>query len=133
MAKSAEELQKEREDLIRTLVGTLQRRGYEDIRVSRLEEYAGRRPVIIYWEDSDEGFMPDVMARREGRDYLFQVETAETVSGELAARQAEMFAAYARHYRRMYGLAVPQEALDKARHLLLRVPVDEQYVRMIGI
>ncbi len=133
MAKNADELQKDREELIRKLMQVLDKRGYSDIRASRLEEFAGNRPVIIYWENSDEGFMPDIMARKNRTDYLFQVETADTLRSQIAGRQIALFSAYARHYRKQFCLAVPQPCRAEAREIMRRLQVDEQFTYLLEL
>jgi hypothetical protein len=127
---SADIIQTERETLVRSLVDRLQRRGYEDLRVSRLDEFEGRRPSIIFWEGTDDGFMPDASAVKDGATYIFQVETADSIRGNLAAERLDLFCAYAGHYRRHFCLIVPEKSERETKKALMDCRLDENFVHL---
>lgn len=122
-----------RETLLRALLDRLHRRGYEDIRASWLEEFEGNRPPMIFWEGTDRGERPDAFARKDGSDTLFQIETAETISGEAASRRAALFCAWALHYRRHFCLVAPAAAREEGRALLKRAGADERFVHLVAV
>lgn len=121
-----------REDLLHILVDRLTRRGFDDIGVSTLEEFEGKRPPVIFWEKTDEGFMPDLSARKGGKTYIFAVETAAPFD-ERARRRIALFTSYAGIYRRHFCLIVPQAALNEGRKELSRTDVDERFIHLVGL
>ncbi len=119
-----------REALLLALIERLERRGYADMKVSALEGYEGRRPAIIFWEDTDIGFVPDVSAARDGLRFIFQVETAQSLQGEDARQRIALFCAYAAYYRSPYCLVVPEEARDEAGLAVRLAGGDERFVHV---
>ncbi|MFA5517241.1 MAG: hypothetical protein WDA20_13225 [Desulfuromonadales bacterium] len=122
-----------REELVQKLVHRLGDRGYLDIRVSRLDVYADNRPRFIHWEASDEGYLPDITARKDRSDYLFQVETCETLSDPQTERKIYLFAAYARHYRKQFCLVVPDGCRVAAKNKIFELKSDEQFTHVLGV
>ncbi len=125
--------ERQREEMVRQLVEVLKRRGYDELRVEGLEEFFGNRPAIIHWEDTDQRFTPDIVARKKRMEYLFQVESAETFPGARAEEKIAIFAAYALHYRKLFCLVVPKLCRGEARRRLLEMQVDERFTHLIAL
>jgi hypothetical protein len=125
-------IQTERETLLHALIERLRHRGYDDLRVSRLEEFEGKRPAIIFWEDTDIRFMPDASAVKGMVPFIFQVETHETLQSDDAQQRIALFSAYARHYQRHYCLVVPAEDMKKAKVMVLNQGIDERFVHVVS-
>jgi hypothetical protein len=123
----------QQEEMVRQLVQVLKRRGYEGLQVEHLEAFAGNRPAVIYWENTDQRFTPDIVGKKGKVEYLFQVESAETLPGASAGEKIALFAAYARHYRKQFCLAVPELCLNEARRRLLEMQVDERFTHLIAL
>lgn len=121
-----------REALLRILIDRLKRRGFVDIRASVLEEYQENRPPVIFWENSDQAFTPEATARKNDIDFLFAVETADSLRTQEAAERIALFAAYAGTYHRHFCLVVPEPALPEALALVRESGMDERYVHVAG-
>ncbi len=117
--------------MIRELVRILEGRGYGGIRAARLPEYESCRPKAILWDSSDEGYTPDIWARKNGNDFLFQVETAATLR-EIDKRVI-LFATFARHFRKQFCLVVPAGCVGTTKDKLGALKVNERFIHVLGM
>lgn len=117
--------------LLELLAATLSKRGYSDIRASHLGEFEGRRPPLIHWADTDVGYRPDLTARRNASQMLFQIESASTLGREETLRKIELFSRYALHYRRHFCLIVPSEDEEDARAIFRDLECDERFSHIL--
>lgn len=122
----------EREELVRLTVRALEQRGYSHVLADLPEQHQDERPYEVVWEDGEERFRPDVIARGKDRDFLFAVETAETLGSPLSDEKIDIFAAFAAHTGRFFCLVVPAQYKEAARRTLQRLEVDERFTYVAG-
>jgi len=113
-------------DLIDALVVNLQQRGYESIRAGHLEGFASLRPEPIYSTEHDHHFVPDVMAEKDGRKVLFEVETEGSLDAPSARAELKTFAVYASENQVLYYIVVPDNVRKKAEAMLAMIPERRQ-------
>ena len=101
--------------LIETLVESLQQRGYESIRAEHITGFEGLRPEPIYSDEHSHFFTPDVVAQKDDRQVLFEVETAGSLDAPSAQAELKTFAVYAAENDMLYYLVVPDEIRKKGR------------------
>lgn len=104
--------------LIEALVESLQARGYESIRAEHHPGFEDKRPEPIYSDIHDHYFVPDVVAEKDGRHVLFEVETAGSLDAPSTQAELQTFAAYAAEHDMLYYLVVPEEIRKRAEMAL---------------
>ena len=100
--------------LIEALVDSLQQRGYESIKAEHLPTFAGNRPEPIYSEAHDHYFTPDVVAEKDGKQVLFEVETAGSLDAPSTQVELRTFASHSAANDMLYYLVVPEEIRKRA-------------------
>lgn len=104
--------------LIEALVDSLQQRGYESIKAEHIPAFEGNRPEPIHSAEHDHYFIPDVIAEKDGRRVLFEVETAGSLEAPSTRAELVTFAAYASANDMLYYLVVPEEIRKRAEMAL---------------
>lgn len=104
--------------LIEALVESLQQRGYEEIKAEHLPAFVGNRPAPIYAEEHDHYFTPDVVAEKDGRQVLFEVETSGSLDAPSTQIELRTFAAHSAANDMLYYLVVPEEIRKRAEMAL---------------
>lgn len=93
------------EALVKWLADSLPSRGFGQIRA----DLPGRvQPETIRWKGASDGHIPDASARLSGREYIFEVETADTISIQHTQDQWTLFDAYAKHNSAIFVVVVPK-------------------------
>ncbi|MFO7982533.1 MAG: hypothetical protein R6V08_03685 [Desulfuromonadales bacterium] len=128
----AKESADDRRELVRLTVQALEKRGYSHLLADLPEQHRDERPYSVVWEGGEERFRPDVIARSKDRDFLFEVETAETFGSPLTAEKIEIFSAFAAHNGQLFCLVVPAEFKEKAREKLQSLDVNERFTYVAG-
>lgn len=84
------------------------------------------QPEGIEWTATRKGHVPDARAWRGYRQYVFEVETADTISVEHTRKQCELFSAYARQNNGRFVMFVPtgQEVRAKQQLAAWRIAGD---------
>ncbi|HKL48616.1 MAG TPA: hypothetical protein VJ882_03080 [Desulfuromonadales bacterium] len=127
-----EESAEDRRELVRLTVRALEKRGYSHLLADLPEQHRDERPYSVVWEGGEERFRPDIIARGKDRDFLFEVETAETFGSPLTEEKIEIFSAFAAHNGQFFCLVVPAEFKEKAREKLQSLDVDERFSYVAG-
>lgn len=112
--------------LINALVQSLQQRGYESIRAEHIAGFEALRPEAIYSEEHAHYFIPDVVAEKDGKRVLFEVETAGTLDAPSAQAELTTFAIHAAKNDILYYLVVPDNIRKKAETILEMIPERKQ-------
>ncbi len=112
--------------IIEALVESLQQRGYQAIKAEHLPAFAGNRPTPIYSEEHDHYFTPDVVAERDGRQVLFEVETPGSLDAPSTQVELRTFAAHAADNDMLYYLVVPEEIRKRAEMALALIEERKQ-------
>lgn len=113
---SSEDLQHTR--LIEALVESLQQRDYVAIKAEHIPSFADRRPEPIYSTIHDHYFIPDVVAEKDGRQVLFEVETSGSLDAPSTRAELATFAIHAAEHDMLYYLVVPEEIRKRAEMAL---------------
>lgn len=90
---------------------------FSDIKVD-LPGYV--KPERIVWTATQRGHEPDATAYFEGKEYVFEVETADSIGDDHTYEQCRLFAAYVRNRLAEYALVVPTGSALDARLQLSR-------------
>ena len=105
-------------DLIEALVDSLQQRGYESIKAEHISAFEGNRPEAIYSDVHDHYFIPDVVAEKDGKLVLFEVETAGSLDAPSTKAELSTFAVHASANDMLYYLVVPEMIRKRAEMAL---------------
>lgn len=90
---------------------------FSDIKVD-LPGYV--KPERIVWSDTQRGHEPDATAYYLAKQYVFEVETADSIGDEHTYEQCRLFAAYVRNWLAEFALVVPTGSALAARSQLSR-------------
>ena len=112
--------------LITTLVESLQQRGYESIKAEHIGGFEDHRPDPIYSQEYEHYFTPDVVAHKDGRHVLFEVETAGSLDAPSTQAELKTFALFASEQDMLYYLVVPENIRKKAETVLEMIPEKKQ-------
>jgi len=105
-------------NLIEALVDSLQQRGYESIRAEHLQVFEGNRPDPIYSDEFDHYFIPDIVAEKDGKKVLFEVETSGSLDAPSTKVELKTFAVFAAENDMLYYLVVPEDIRKRAEMAL---------------
>lgn len=90
---------------------------FSDIKVD-LPGYV--KPERIVWTATQRGHEPDATASSLAKQYVFEVETADSIGDDHTYEQCRLFAAYVRDRFAEFGLVVPIGSALAARSQLSR-------------
>ena len=76
------------------------------------------QPQGIEWTATRQGHVPDARGWKGYTEYVFEVETADTISIEHTRKQCELFSAYASQHNGVFVLFVPSGDELRARRQL---------------
>lgn len=114
---SAAERKRSHTSILESLVDGLVAAGF----VSVTADLSGwETPTKIVWNETQEGHRPDARAWTSGREFIFEVETAETIAIEHTRQQCRLFAAYANPRGGKFILVVPDGDQVRAKAQLVR-------------
>lgn len=121
MGKRTAESQSKHDYMITSLVRYLIEQGYTDIKCSHLghfddpEEMVGRNGTR---------YSSDVIAWKDGKQYVFEVETNETIDLDYTKEQFEAFYDYAKGHEAEFSVLVPKKCETAVKHVLddLKMP-----------
>lgn len=94
------------DSLLRVLMGILSKPG-SGFDLLRADLPGWTQPQGIEWTQTRQGHVPDARAWKAYTEYVFEVETADTISIEHTRRQCELFSAYASQHNGVFVLFVP--------------------------
>lgn len=115
--------QRDHDAMVRTVATWLTGNGYRDVRAD-LPEWP-RKPEKITWKHSGEGHVPDATAWGE-KFHLFEVETADSISGKHTEDQWKLFAAFAAEHDAVFFVVVPRGYAHAARAQLIALGISAQ-------
>jgi hypothetical protein len=91
--------------MVGQIVSHLRQKNFQNICADHLERF--RRPELIYWSTTKEGYIPDVSATgTDGTPFLFEVESAVDLASEHAQSQRRLFSANATQHSKRFVLVV---------------------------
>ena len=107
------------DELLRILADVLSRpHNHFDLVCADLEGWV--KPKRITGEHASEAHVPDAQAWLGSQEFIFEVETAETIALEHTRRQCALFSAYAYPNRGEFVLVVPNGTQSRAQRQLAR-------------
>lgn len=109
--------QSEHDGMIMSLVAHLKESKFTSIRAD-LPDHT--QPVKITWKSSGDGHIPDASAVFDGTDYLFEVETDDSIGIDHTRSQWELFSANAKQYGKKFIVVVPKASEGKASAEILK-------------
>lgn len=101
--------------MVRELIAHLKSNGYTGIEAD-ITGY--NQPELIYWESNRKGHIPDVVAQRNGKVTIFEIETLSDMVTDHSKSQRELFHANAKQHGKSFVLVVQQSAKADAERLL---------------
>jgi Holliday junction resolvase len=122
MAKRSPAAQSKHDHMVTSLVKMLIRNGYSEIRSAHLGAFEdpGRMPGR-----DGKFYTSDVIARSNGVEYVFEVETKETISLDYTKEQFKAFFDYAKKNNGVFSVIVPNDVEQKAGIILQELGMDE--------
>lgn len=115
MGKRTSESQSKHDYMITSLVRYLIEQGYTDIKSSHLGHF--ENPTEMVGRNGGT-YISDVIARKEGKEYIFEVETSETLDLDYTRQQFEAFYDYAVGHEAEFNVLVPKKSESTVKHLL---------------
>ncbi|MBE0598487.1 MAG: hypothetical protein IH614_14570 [Desulfuromonadales bacterium] len=115
MGKRTSESQSKHDYMITSLVRYLIEQGYSDIKSSHLGHF--ENPTEMQGRDGTP-HRSDVIAWKDGKEYIFEVETSDTIDLDYTREQFEAFYDYAREHQAEFNVLVPKKSEGTAKHLL---------------
>ena len=73
------------------------------------------KPDLIHWTSNKKGHIPDLTAKYNGNEFIFEVETTDSIFDQHTEDQWRLFAANANQYGKSFRVVVPKsskEAVD---------------------
>jgi len=101
--------------MVRELVSYLDGNGFVGIQADIV---GYNHPELIYWQNTGNGHIPDVVAQKNRMTYLFEVETVSTLTSEHSKSQRLLFTANAKEHGKFFVLVVQASAKTDAELLL---------------
>ncbi len=109
------------DNLVSQLITHLVGDSFQNIKAD-LSEYDP--PDAIWWTNkSDEKFIPDATATKNGVPFIFEIETADSIGIEHSDAQWEIFAASASKNNGHFCLYVEKGAEDAAKQRVLELGI----------
>ena len=115
----------EHEMLLISLVSQLHDQGYSYIR-TKLKGY--EKPDEIFWAIAERGYSPDAVALKDSAEYMFAVETSESINDSGIEDKWKLFSTYSRQQAKKFVVVVPGESEKKAQEL-----VSEMGIKVEGV
>lgn len=115
MGKRTSESQSKHDYMITSLVRYLIEQGYTNIRSTHLGHFED--PTEMPGR-SGSTYKSDVIAWKEEKEYIFEVETSETIDLDYTREQFEAFYDYAQHHNAEFNVLVPKKSESQVKHLL---------------
>lgn len=103
--------QSDHDDMVRTLASHLKQNQHTDVKAD-IEGYT--QPALLHWETTQQGHIPDVTSTR-GHDFLFEVETADSINDTHTQDQWKLFSANAKQHSKSFVVVVPKGSEAEAR------------------
>ncbi|MBD3317667.1 MAG: hypothetical protein GF344_17915 [Chitinivibrionales bacterium] len=101
--------------MVRELISYLKSNGYTGIEAD-ITGY--NQPALVYWESNRNGHIPDVVAQKNGKVTIFEIETVSDMASDHSKSQRELFNANAKQHGKSFVLVVQQSANADAERLL---------------
>jgi hypothetical protein len=107
--------QAEHVSMVKSIANYLSSKGFSAIKADLPDQ---SQPDLIYWEKTKKGHVPDVTATLNNQNYIFEVETDDSVNDEHTEDQWTLFAANAKQYSKQFIVVVPKGSETKAHQRL---------------
>ncbi|MDZ7611546.1 MAG: hypothetical protein U5L10_02180 [Candidatus Moranbacteria bacterium] len=95
------------DSLIKTRIIGYRREGHTDVRADHLSGY--NQPEIIG------DHIPDITSKKEGKFFVTEAETKETIGVEETAKQWQSFSMYTNGRDKIFHVVVPESCLKEAK------------------
>jgi len=110
------------DDMIRQLISHL---SYNDFTEIRADVDDMVRPERLWWPGKRVGeHVPDAVASKDGRTYIFEVETADTLTLDHAMDQWCLFADHARRENAVFIPVIPTGQIPQVQKLLKELELE---------
>lgn len=103
----------EHSSMVGTLANHLSGEAYKEIKADHISH---TRPDIITWKNTGKGHIPDVTATKDGKQYLFEVETCDSINEQHTEDQWTLFSANAKQYGKIFIVVVPKSCEQDANN-----------------
>ena len=122
MGKRTAESQSKHDYMITSLVRYLIEQGYTDIQSSHLGHFDD--PFEMDGRTGKK-YISDVIACKDGKQHVFEVETNETIDLDYTREQFEAFYDYARGHQAEFNILVPKSAEGNVKNVLDTLQMEE--------
>jgi len=105
------------DDMVKVVVDYLKAHGFTSIK-AEIEGYSC--PEEIEWKVSKIKHRPAVSCFKGATNYIFEIETEDSISNDHTQSQCKLFAAYAAEHQCKFILAVPEGVMQAAKDQLAK-------------
>jgi hypothetical protein len=113
--------QSNHDQMIRDVCNHLISHGYRDIKA----DLKGLpHPALILWKTTGKGHIPDVTAKSNGTDSLFEIETEDSIFDQHTKDQWTLFAANAEQFGKVFYVVVPKGSENSAESRLGQLGIE---------
>ena len=116
------------DSMVKSVVNHIKGQEHSNIRAD-LEGY--EKPEIIYWSSTKKGHVPDVTSTKN-QEYIFEVETDDSIDDSHTEDQWELFSANAKHHSKKFIVVVSKEAEQQARQRVKQLGINVDEVWTVG-
>lgn len=103
--------QSEHDSMVRSIINYIKGEKHSSIRAD-LQGY--EKPELIYWSGTKKGHYPDVTST-EGQNYIFEVETDDSINDSHTEDQWRLFSANAKEHSKTFIVVVSKGAEQQAQ------------------
>ena len=108
------------DSMVKSVVNYIKGQGHSNIRAD-LEGY--EKPEIIYWSSTKKGHVPDVTSTKN-QEYIFEVETDDSIDDSHTEDQWRLFSANAREHSKIFIVVVPKAAETQAQQRIKELGIN---------
>jgi len=101
--------------MVRKLITYLKNNNYTGIEADIIGYH---QPGLIYWKSNGKGHIPDVVAQKNGKIAVFEVETVTDLTSDHAKSQRKLFDANSMQQEKSFVLVVQKSAEADAKRQL---------------
>ena len=120
--------QEEHDSMVKAVAKYLKENGHSNIKADLL---GYDKPDLIYWESTKKGHIPDVTSTKN-QEYIFEVETDDSIDDSHTEDQWKLFSAYAEQYSKKFIVVVPKELEQQARQRAKQLGIKVDDVWIVG-
>ncbi len=104
--------QSEHDKLLLIALNKLKEEGFSEVKAECVDY---DKPELLYAKEIKEGYSPDITAIKEGREYIIEVETEDSIFTGVTEKQWKTFSENAEYYDKKFIVIIKKDLENEAR------------------